>query len=305
MRVLIVDARGAEGDLLREMVSTLGHSVYHVESGLHALTMVERHAPEAWLIADNLEDIELRELCASLRLDTAASEALVLAYVASGSRLTARPEAADGLLRTEDDLLTLTYLADQKMQEWVELQRARRWSAGLHSLRSFERDANALVGSFELVSFVELVQMITLAGRRAVLEILLELGAARLYFKRGEVLHAEYGSIEGEPAAQAIHDAVDRSPATRFRITRVAPEELEELPVSVGMHGQQLLLQLSVKRDRDDQDRESADLGREPSWLTEPDDADGGSADGASADEASGEEAAADELPGEGEGVAR
>lgn len=262
MRVLIVDSRGAEGDLLREMVATLGHSAYHVESGLHALTMVERHAPEAWLIADNLEDIDLRELCASLRLDAAASEALVLTYTVPKSTTTTRPEAADGLIRSDDDLLTLTYLADQKMQEWVELQRARRWSAGMHSLRSFEREANALVGTFELVSFVELVQMITLAGRRAALEILLELGAATLYFKRGEVVHAEYGTLEGEPAAQAIHDAVERTPEARFRISRIAPERLDQLPVSIGMHGQQLLLRLSVARDRHDHDTPPPDADR-------------------------------------------
>jgi hypothetical protein len=62
----------------------------------------------------------------------------------------------------------------------------------------------AVTGTLGLFSLVDLFQLLASASRTGRLGVQHPVGLARVYFERGEVVHAEFGQAEGEDAIHAL-----------------------------------------------------------------------------------------------------
>lgn len=105
-----------------------------------------------------------------------------------------------------------------------------------------------MTGTLGLFSLADLFQLLSGAGRSGRLSVEHPLGEARMYFERGEVRHAEFGSLEGEEAVYALFG--DERGSFEFRSGLPAPR------VTIGKGTQNLVLEAVRRLDEARRDSE-------------------------------------------------
>jgi CheY-like chemotaxis protein len=216
------------------------------EDGFYALTMLERNPPALILTRGQLADMSGAELCSIVKKDISLSGLPVLLL-----RSADEGEPTSGLAEEEG--------FDQVLEEDEELS-ILAWQ--LHSLQGLDgmpvaldqgKEGKAFSGSLQVLDFPELTQALSQTHKTGVLTIELAKGPGRVYFLRGEILHASRNEEGGRAAFARIFHEGERGGDARFQFSAKKEEELAAFPRSIEMTAEQLLLTITIEKDRDSQ----------------------------------------------------
>ncbi len=206
-RVLIIDPDVDRLVVVQKALAEAGlTNVAGVPSGSFALTMIERDRPDLILSRAGVPDIDGFELCAIVRSDPTLTGVLFL--------LVAGPdeEVPDGaFVEGPDRMLVGEFSGNTIVTEVVGLLQT-----GSTPPATTLDTVQSLRGSLGIMDLPDLAQAIALGGKTGNLALALEAGSGLIVFEAGQVVHAEFGRLSGEPAFIGLVAAAHRQGGGSF-----------------------------------------------------------------------------------------
>jgi CheY-like chemotaxis protein len=236
-----------------------GFKVQLAESGVFALTMLERDKPDFIVCGDHLGDMSGREMYEIVRSDVAMSE--VLFILLDGSAEEKIPDSKKDLelswmtspgdiVRSARDLLgmSMTPTSTKPVADKLSTTRSAplsksRVSSGTSA--SISRDSSIFgsektmknrtigaSGTLEIFTLFDLAVSLTSNLKVGALHIRIAKEEGGIFFFKGALTHAEFKSLIGEPALLAIFSMADQFKSDTEFIFE--PLEFDRLPLDVS-----------------------------------------------------------------------
>ncbi|AFZ65854.1 response regulator [Deinococcus peraridilitoris] len=181
--VLLIMSQMARAAQFEAYLRAAGAEVLRAESGLHALTQLERTAPDAIVCAAQLEDMSGRELLAILRDDSQFREVVFLLL----------DSEEDDEFGIHDAAIASPASPAQAVQELLPVL-----------LRDSLGSGKAVEGNLEILGLDGLLSALTQGRRSGRLEIFQLSCGGELWLSQGQLINARYGYHDGEEAAIAL-----------------------------------------------------------------------------------------------------
>ncbi len=206
-RVLVVDPEEAVSPVVASLLIERGHQVRVVGDAETALNVIKQQRFDLILCELQMPFLDGIGLCRRLKQEPDTALIPLVITTSSKSRNVQRKcllEGAEDVLAKPVD----TEILFLKMKNWLA-----------RSKQPMPADA-AVTGSLADVAFADLIQLVTSAGRT--MTIMLTRGSEKgeVSISNGEVVHAELGSLDGEPAFYAFMRWKDGA----FCATKKTPE---------------------------------------------------------------------------------
>lgn len=182
---LLIMSRSSREARLSEYLRLAGVEVQRAESGLHALTQLERVLPDAVVCAAQLEDMSGRELMSILRSDDQFQQVVFLLLGA-----------------LEDDEFGIRDAAVAGEASPAEVMQELR-SVLAHGR---EPASTELAGNLEALGLDGALLALGHGRRSGTLRVECQSSCAELWLAQGQVVNARYGPLQGEAALLALLD---------------------------------------------------------------------------------------------------
>jgi CheY-like chemotaxis protein len=228
MEVLIL-ATQALGQALQGSFAVSGFEVQLEQSALFALTLIERHRPDALVITEQLSEMKGEELYEIIRADPQLDS---LPIVLLSSRSLKLKKDCDQLISSfalPPDVVRATYLAI------------------LSQSRKTMSLSGGLQGQLSSMGLLELIQWLARMAKTGLLTVQLN-GEGTCIFRAGQLVHAEYGGQMGEKAVLALLFDAEITEGGEFRFVPLWEQDLG-MPRTIHQTTDQLLLSLAVEID--------------------------------------------------------
>ena len=181
--VLLIMPRASSGPSMHEYLRLVGADVHTADSGLEALTQMERLLPDAIVCSAHLEDMSGRELLSIVRSDGQFERVVFLLLDSRADAEFGERDAATPPGTTADGIV-------QKL------------------LPAFGQAGAAQVpdvsGSLECIDFDEVVLALGQGRRSGLLRVSVLSSDTEVWLSEGQVVNARYGNTYGEPAFHAL-----------------------------------------------------------------------------------------------------
>lgn len=244
-RVFILDPKRHRAATVGAELTRAGLQVHTIESGLEAITALERAEPDLVLCREHLGDMAASELCAAIESDTAVETPEMVLLLDRDSSLPEADLRYCLLIEPQQPIrqVLLTYLGRPPLAVPTRPQRG---------LPTF-----CFVGTGGPEYVADLVQLVATRESLGALTVICGSRVAQLFFERGFVRHATYRGIVGEAAfARLFADLV--SSGARFSFESASEAELEAQPCTIGVSALHLLIHVAVSYDEKRQPQEVA-----------------------------------------------
>ncbi|MEM6457097.1 MAG: response regulator [Acidobacteriota bacterium] len=266
-KLLLIDSQVARATALASRLenASLPVGVKVAPSGLYALTMLEREAPDVVVVSAALDDMPAHELCIIVKQDFAfaglpvvllasserEAEQAAVPRDGSGVFLAAQPDGS--MPRVDYDLVLLE--GDDVDAAAARLRQFALWSAR-GAKRAADDDATnpgtqTIVGSLGVLDFSELTQAFSQGRKTGLLTFDLEHHMAEMVFEDGQVVHAAFGDLQAYEAFGRLFYETERLENTTFRFRPMPLDEVAAMPHTITMSAQQLLLTVAVDVDEE------------------------------------------------------
>lgn len=253
---LLLVLSGAErAATLARAANACGAVVSLAESGMHALTRLERGRPDLIVCDEALPDMRGADLLEIVRSDSAGAELAVI-LLSSGPL----PEASGPLDRTLPPDLTPDALMAQVFSESVEealdpsLLLLDDEDEPQVPAPSGHSPSGHLGGTLDPEGFLDLLMFLSHTRKSGELAVRLGgLGSdpleARLSLAGGELWSASWGATVGEAAVGAVFRAVHQSGRAEFAFMPSPPADVQVAPREITVPTAHLLLHTTVQFD--------------------------------------------------------
>lgn len=241
MRALLV----MTDDVRREAVSVLatyeGLDVTSTDSGLHALTQLERSPPDVIICDNRLNDLSGAEFHEIIRSEP-------------GTRGTPLLMLSDTPLSWLDPRLDVnvpyTSTSRELVAALVEFLRRSAQVGGQQGAFAEGTDLAQISGLLDVMNLFDVITTFNQMRRTGRILVTVEKTEALIYLLSGKVRHVEYGEASGQPALLDTFVDTYALPTSSFAFT-VAPETLVvQLPETITLETSRLLLEIAVQLDR-------------------------------------------------------
>lgn len=226
--VVILDSKGENFSHLKSTLERAGIEVQEVPCVVSALEAMSASSVELLVASDSVGVLDIPELLRLKNLNTSLQQTRSM-VVSHSARI-----KSDCYKLGCDDFVTLP-CEDSELLFRV------------HSLLR-RRSGGELQGSLREVSLVDVIQMLSAAGKSGVLHVRVEAHHAELYFGQGQVRHAVLEDQTGEDAFLALLRVARESGEFSFN-SRQSVEEVQ----SIEKRTDHLLLGLASILDEESQ----------------------------------------------------
>ncbi|GAA4004332.1 DUF4388 domain-containing protein [Deinococcus rubellus] len=241
MRALLVMTDDVRREAVAVLAANEGLDITSTDSGLHALTQLERSPPDVIICDDRLGDLSGAEFHEIVRSEP-------------GTRSTPLLLLSDTPHHWLDPHLDLSVPYTSTSRELVAalMKLIRRSTQTQGQLGGFgdAPDPAQISGTLEIMNLFDVIT--TFNQMRKTGRILVNVAGAEalIYLLSGEIRHTEYGIASGHPALlQAFVDTYELP--TSFFVFTVAPDPLVEcLPETITLQTSRLLLETAFQLDR-------------------------------------------------------
>lgn len=196
-KILLIDSNVFFARRLTEALKAHGFDVIHSTQPTYALTMLEWNAPSAILCAANLREMSVFDLPRILHNDAATTNIPILAMGEGGEQ-----SLMEAFRAGCDD-----YIDRRRGPENIAAQVHTFLISrldGFHPTQMLEPEQTVLEGSLSHLDLPGVIQMLAISRQSGVLYINAESLDGTIFFKRGEVRHAEVGEIIGDESVIRI-----------------------------------------------------------------------------------------------------
>jgi CheY-like chemotaxis protein len=202
-----------------------GFSVTTASSGEDALQKVELSQPDLVISDTKMPGLDGFELCRRLKQDE-RYKALPFIFLTSQKSVEQKLKGLE--LGVEDYLTKPIYI--KEIVTRVSILLARREKDRLE-----RKDSKAFAGNLGDMGVVDLVQTFEMGRKSGTMRVLVGGKEARVYFREGKILDAEYGRISGEAAFYRLLNANEGTFELDF--------SLHERPEKIQLSTQGLLME--------------------------------------------------------------
>lgn len=237
--ILLVVAKKAETNGLREELTALGHAVSVAPGSFYALTLLERNRPDVLIAWPDPGDMTAAELCAIVREDPAMA----------GVRLMiARPDAR--VVDAPADVPVVTPALSgglaRALARAIEPVPDPPATAPGGDAKPFG-EKEGFRGPLETIRIENLVQMLAHSRRSGCLRIRLSSGESCAFFHDGRLVHALFGELSGEPAFHETILAATEDPKATFSFDRYDHHRFVEVPETITSRVDMILLEAAAR----------------------------------------------------------
>ena len=263
-RVLLVDGRAAQCEMLANALTIAGYEVATAASGASAMSMLEWECPDVVVSSGKVQDMDGYELFVQVRKDPATMETPFL-LLAGRDRPTALAAAEAGV----NIVLTGDVPVDLVVSRVTDLVEAGNDAANAAPIRRIESagarrpveplwaavEASgtavraSLPGSLEVMDLPEVTQAIALGGKTGWLTVSLAVGEGAMVFEVGRLVHANFDGKTGEEAFALLIQVSHRERRAGFRFSQAERLEIERVPRTIARSVDQLLLSIAAGID--------------------------------------------------------
>jgi CheY-like chemotaxis protein len=263
-RILVVDARPAQREMIANALTIAGYDVATATSGASAMDALEWECPDVIVSSAKVQDMDGYELFVQIRKDPATMETPFL-LLAGRDRPTAlaAAEAGVNIVLTGDVPLDVVVSRVSDLVEGggdatnaapirrIESSGARRpieplWAAVEASGTVVPA---SLQGSLEVMDLPEVTQAISLGAKTGWLTVSLGAGEGAMVFEVGRLVHANFAGKTGEEAFALLIQASHRERRAGFRFSQAQRAELGRVPRTIARGVDQLLLSIAAGID--------------------------------------------------------
>lgn len=239
MRLLLVLSDPGRQAALSRAAQARGLAVTCAESGLHALTQLERASPDAVLYDLQVGDLSAQELHEILRSEASTRAVPQL--------LLAAAPAPDWFGGPADRLISPHATPAEVLAALLAPNVPS--SLDLPSPPNVPSSPAQMHGTLEIVNLFDLI--VSLTQLRKTGQIVVNVGPwqAQVVLLQGEVRHATYAGLKGEAALLRAFSETDVAPTSTFTFEVVAAEVAARLPETVTTYTSRLLLDIAVHLD--------------------------------------------------------
>ncbi len=239
-RIVLVDSQAERAATMAERLSELGVQVTVAEDGFFALTMLERLRPDLILTREELADMRGAEFCAIVRKDFSLRGLPVLLLWNSPQRQTEIEELKefDQVFDGEEDFDALAW----QIRSWDGREAGPEVVAAEAALKT-------LAGSLTVLSFSELTQALSQTHKTGVLSLESGTAPGLVYYVRGQIIHCTWESWSGRLAFARVYHANSSASDRQFSFTPKYEDDMAEVPRSINLTADQLLLMVAVDFD--------------------------------------------------------
>jgi CheY-like chemotaxis protein len=196
-KILLIDSNVFFAQRLTTALKAHGFDVIHSTQPTYALTMLEWNAPSAILCATNLREMSVFDLPRILHNDAVTTNIPILAMGEGGEQ-----SLMEAFRAGCDD-----YIDRRRGPENIAAQVQSFLISrldGFHPTQMLEPEQTVLEGSLSHLDLPGVIQMLAISRQSGVLYINAESLDGTIFFKRGEVRHAEVGEIIGDESVIRI-----------------------------------------------------------------------------------------------------
>ncbi len=263
-RVLLVDSRAAQREMVANALTIAGYEVATAPSGAAAMSMLEWESPDVIVSSAKVQDMDGYELFVQVRKDPATMETPFL-LLAGRDRPTAlaAAEAGVNIVLTGDVPLDVVVSRVSDLVEGaddvatgapirrLESAGARRRAEPLWAAveASGTTVPASLQGSLDVMDLPEVTQAISLGAKTGWLTVSLGAGEGAMVFEVGRLVHANFAGKTGEEAFALLIQASHRERHAGFRFSQAARAELGRIPRTIARSVDQLLLSIAAGID--------------------------------------------------------
>lgn len=263
-KVLLVDGRAAQREMVANALTIAGYEVATAPSGRSAISMLEWESPNVIVSSAKVQDMDGYELFVQIRKDPATMETPFL-LLAGRDRPTAlaAAEAGVNIVLTGDVPLNVVVSRVSDLVEGdgdaasavpirrIESSGVRRpieplWAAVEASAPVVPA---SLQGSLEVMDLPEVTQAISLGAKTGWLTVALGVGEGAMVFEVGRLVHANFAGKTGEEAFALLIQASHRDRRAGFRFNQAERSELGRVPRTIARSVDQLLLSIAAGID--------------------------------------------------------
>jgi len=196
-KILLIDSNVFFAQRLTTALKAHGFDVIHSTQPTYALTMLEWNAPSAILCATNLREMSVFDIPRILHNDAVTTNIPILAMGEGGEQ-----SLMEAFRAGCDD-----YIDRRRGPENIAAQVQSFLISrldGFHPTQMLEPEQTVLEGSLSHLDLPGVIQMLAISRQSGVLYINAESLDGTIFFKRGEVRHAEVGEIIGDESVIRI-----------------------------------------------------------------------------------------------------
>lgn len=234
---------------LEPVLAAAGFEVETAPDGFYATTLLERSRPAAVLVPAELPDMTAGELAQIVAGDPALAGVRRVLVTPAGA------EPPDAAVAEHFDLVLPPGTPEQSAL-LLRMALDRRPAAAQGSPAG---EPATLAGTLDAIDFPHLVQMLA-ASRVAGLLVLGFAPEARVFFDRGEIVHCEWGDLQGRRAFREVLSTALAADAP-FRYRRLGLAEAFRVNRTVGAAVQELLIDSAIELDESRADGPAAQGG--------------------------------------------
>ena len=263
-RVLLVDGRAAQREMVANALIIAGYEVTTATSGASAMNALEWECPDVIVSSAKVQDMDGYELFVQVRKDPATMETPFL-LLAGRDRPTALAAAEAGV----NIVLTGDVPLDVVVSRVSDLVEGGDHDASAAPIRRIESSGvrrpveplwaaveasgtvvpASLHGSLEVMDLPEVTQAISLGAKTGWLTVSLGAGEGTMGFDVGRLVHASFGGKTGEEAFALLIQASHRERRAGFRFSQADRAELGGVPRTIARSVDQLLLSIAAGID--------------------------------------------------------
>jgi CheY-like chemotaxis protein len=200
--LLLVDGDPKSLRVMEVSLKKAGFSVTTAISGADALSKVQISSPDLVLSDTKMAgDVDGFELCRRMKLDEKTKN-IPFIFLTSQKAVDAKLKGLE--LGVEDYLTKPIYIKEVVTR--VKILLAKREKERLERDR---KDGKAFNGNLGDMGVVDLVQTFEMGRKTGTMSVKIGNKDAKIFFRDGKVIDAEYGKIQGEPAFYRLLNAND------------------------------------------------------------------------------------------------